>query len=817
MEPTTLIVTALAAGAAARSNPGAPPPVIDAYDKLTARLAAGYPQISAGVLAVDPGSSDLQAHVRKQLDAAGGGQDADLLRDALAFMQALQPQSVPAAGALGVNLANVFAAGGVNIHDIQIITNTTNVTYQVGAGAPTAPPPPFQAPAPGPDHVARPDKMQQVLAGLLDGSGRLLPQTVGLHGFGGSGKTILARLVCADAGLRAACPDGILWVEVGKTPPDPRATLADLVTALTGQCSGCATLNGARDQLRAALAGRRLLLAVDDVWNAAHVADLLKASDGCARLITTRNPRLLPAGALAVELGPMQPEVARDLLGVGLPPGHAARLDALARRLGYWPVLLGLANGTLRYRIDQQQTPPAQALDDAESDLRRRGVVAFDPDDPDSPRELAVAATVEASLELLTPDQRSRCTELAIFPPETPIPLTRAAQLWQLTAGLDYDAARELATRSLAPLSLLSYDGGSATVRLHDVLRSYFYRSLPDPASLHLSLAARWTDRPPAADSYAWRWLAWHRAAAARASQQPDRHTLSEALLTLVADPTWQQAHEQAVADLPALDDALEAALDAAVADDDPLGIALMVRAADALLAFRREHQRAEPALQLARAGDLAGARRRSELFDVDEHWRQALLLAAAWLAPAGAVDEARKLCDDVTAALGTGGDAALDGLASWVRFKLWPERWPAPAFPPPPTVHAADAALIEQIVRRIGGLPYQREMMIAYGLDPDVQDPDMPPRQPARGGVLDIIQGTGPGQGIVGNDGDIRSSTRYLAELDGPYLMDYAAQHPADKTGMNFAANKADNQARRKSGTIGNGVRNRRTNQRYD
>ncbi|HNS02962.1 MAG TPA: NB-ARC domain-containing protein [Anaerolineae bacterium] len=772
MEPTTLIVTALAAGAAARSSPGAPPPAIDAYDKLSARLAADYPQVNAGLLAVDPGSSDLQAHVRKQLDAAGGGQDAELLRDALAFMQAVQPQSGPAAGALGVNLANVFAAGGVNIHDI----HTTYVTYQVGAGAPAAPPPPFQAPAPGPDHVARPDKMQQVLAGLLDGSGRLLPQTVGLHGFGGSGKTILARLVCADAGLRAACPDGILWVEVGKTPPDPRATLTDLVTALTGQCSGCATLNGARDQLRAALAGRRLLLAVDDVWNAAHVADLLKASDGCARLITTRNPRLLPAGALAVELGPMQPEVARDLLGVGLPPGHAARLDALARRLGYWPVLLGLANGTLRYRIDQQQTPPAQALDDAESDLRRRGVVAFDPDDPESPRELAVAATVEASLELLTPDQRSRCTELAIFPPETPIPLTRAAQLWQLTAGLDYDAARDLLTRSLAPLSLLVYDGGSATVRLHDVLRSYFYRSLPDPASLHLSLAARWTDRPPAADSYAWRWLAWHRAAAARASQQPDRHTLSEALLTLVADPTWQQAHEQAVADLPALDDALEAALDAAVADDDPLGIALIVRAADALLAFRREHQRAEPALQLARAGDLAGARRRSELFDVDEHWRQALLLAAAWLAPAGAVDEARKLCDDVTAALGTGGDAALDGLAVWVRFKLWPERWPAPAFTPPFVARAADADLIGQIVRRIGGLPYQREMMISYGLDPDVQNPDMPPREP----ITSSFQGTGPGLGIVGgDDGDTRSTTRYLAELDGPYLMDYAARHP--------------------------------------
>lgn len=58
--------------------------------------------------------------------------------------------------------------------------------------------------------------------------------------------------------------------------------MADLVSALTGGCNGCATINGARDQLRAALAGRQVLLVVDDVWNAAHVRDLLQASTGCA-------------------------------------------------------------------------------------------------------------------------------------------------------------------------------------------------------------------------------------------------------------------------------------------------------------------------------------------------------------------------------------------------------------------------------------------------------------------------------------------------------------------------------------------------------
>ena len=154
-----------------------------------------------------------------------------------------------------------------------------------------------------------------------------------------------------------ACADGILWVAVGKNPAGAvRAMMADLVTALTGQCNGCATLNGAQNQLRAALAGRKVLLVLDDVWNAGHVRDLMEASAGCARLITTRNAFLIPSGAAVVELKTMRPEDARAQLAVGLPQGHEARLDVLAARLGYWPVLLSLANRTMRYRIEQQHT-----------------------------------------------------------------------------------------------------------------------------------------------------------------------------------------------------------------------------------------------------------------------------------------------------------------------------------------------------------------------------------------------------------------------------------------------------------------------------
>ncbi len=721
MEPISLIVTALAAGAAAGLKATAAQAVKDAYAAFSDLIRRKYPATvpAIGQLELSPTSDRSAAEeALTRADAAG---DVDVLTQALALLVAIQKQAPEAAGVIGVNLAGVITAGG------NITIGGTTVQQFVQAAAPE---PPFQAPAPAADHVARYEELKQIKDHLLDALGQLLPNTVGLHGFGGSGKTILARLACADPQVREACAGGILWVELGKNPPDPRAILADLVTALTGQCNGCATLNGAQNQLQAALAGRKALLVVDDVWNAGHARALMEASAGCARLITTRNAFLVPSGATLIELSTMRPEEARALLGRNLPPKNEVRLDALAVRLGYWPVLLSLANRKTRYRIEQQHTPPGQALDEAANDLARKGVVAFDPREPGDQRDQAVHVSLEASLELLTPDERHRYGELSIFPQDVAIPLAVAAQLWGLTAGLDLDEATDLAASRLEPLSLLVYDGSSGSLRVHDVLRSYLYASLDDKAGLHGRLADRWTDRPSPEDGYAWRWLAYHRSRASQASPKPARHGLAERVVALVEDAGWQQAHEKALRDLPALQDALEQALEAAVADDDPMGLPLLVRAADAQVQFRREHQRAEPIFQLAMEGDLAAARRRTEVFELDDHWRHALLLAIAWLAADPAHDEARKLCDEVQAALGP--EPALQDLLRWVRTAPWAAE-AAPSFPFAVPPAEADAALVEQLVKRVGGWAYNREMIVARGLDPDVRDPDRPPVRPGR------------------------------------------------------------------------------------
>ena len=596
---------------------------------------------------------------------------------------------------------------------------------------------PLQAPAPAADHVPRRTELETLKGHLLaddgtDGDGKqkyqLLPNTVGLHGIGGAGKTTLARLLCADGEVRRACRDGILWVPIGKHPPEPRAQIADLVAALEGDCDGCSTLPGARARLQAALAGKTILLVLDDVWDEAQIRDIVEVSTNCARLITTRNTLTLPFEAILVDVGTMNAEDAGQLLAAGLPAGAEPGIASLARHLGHWPVLLRLANRALRQRVIVQKTPLSKALDAVERDLTRKGVLAFDPAQSAVERDQAVAATVEASLELLDADERRRYTELAIFPQDVPIPLARAAELWQLTSGLASDAAEELVTGRLDPLSLLDYNGESDTLHLHEMLRSYAAATLAGKAALHLRLVTRWGDRPSMLDAYAWRWLAFHGAEAAMASEQPARHDLAERLVNLVSDESWQRAHEEAVGDLPAVREALVNALSAAVADDVPLGVALIVRAADALVQFNREHTRPEPVFDLARQGNLDAARRRTAVFSIDEHWRQALLLAAAWLAPPDKRAEAQNLVEEVRAQLGS--DQRLHDLLRWIRADLWGEPPPQFAFPVPPA--EVDDALIEQLLKRVGGGEYDREFIVSRGLDPDVQDPDRPP--PTRG-----------------------------------------------------------------------------------
>ena len=148
---------------------------------------------------------------------------------------------------------------------------------------------PMMVEQPPADFVGRPEHLNrlEILAGEEPTGSVAI--AAALKGAGGYGKTTLARALCHDEVVRETFDDGILWVTLGETPPDPSRAIEDLIVTLTGTASGSTSLESRKARLDALLADRHALLVIDDVWAAADLDPFLVGGRRCARLITTRD------------------------------------------------------------------------------------------------------------------------------------------------------------------------------------------------------------------------------------------------------------------------------------------------------------------------------------------------------------------------------------------------------------------------------------------------------------------------------------------------------------------------------------------------
>jgi hypothetical protein len=347
-------------------------------------------------------------------------------------------------------------------------------------------------------------------------------EIIGVHGAGGYGKTTLATAICHDERIIDAFDDGVLWTSLGQSP-DLTDSAAGLYQALTGQAPAFANLAYASSLLAEKLEHRQCLIVVDDVWDRAHLEAFLRGGPHCVRLITTRRADLL-SSARRIHVDEMDTTEATRVLAaaVGSAMVPSGTLEALARRLGEWPLLLRLAAGMLRRRIDRGESAEG-AVAYVTQALHKRGVTAFDRADP-RVRQDAVHGTIAASSDQLSRDDGRRFVQLAIFPEETSIPLTTLARLWSLD---DMDTA-DCALR-LDDLSLLSLDMRRGSISLHDVMRVYLAQQLDAPANEHARLVAAYGDVLRLPDDYAWRWLAYHLQHAGRIDE----------LCSLLLRPEW--------------------------------------------------------------------------------------------------------------------------------------------------------------------------------------------------------------------------------------------------------------------------------------
>jgi hypothetical protein len=176
-----------------------------------------------------------------------------------------------------------------------------------------------------------------------------------VRGWPGIGKTASATVLARDPDITAAFPDGVLWTSLGPTP-NLHSELAGWGRALnTEEILRALTLKEATTLLADLLRRRRMLLIVDDVWEADHAVPFRQACGGdCALLVTTRQPGVASGLSLPDEavynLPALTEEKALELLRI-LAPGvtleHPDECLQLVRDIECLPLALHVAGRTL--------------------------------------------------------------------------------------------------------------------------------------------------------------------------------------------------------------------------------------------------------------------------------------------------------------------------------------------------------------------------------------------------------------------------------------------------------------------------------------
>ncbi|MFD4399977.1 BTAD domain-containing putative transcriptional regulator [Kitasatospora sp. NPDC058478] len=185
-------------------------------------------------------------------------------------------------------------------------------------------------PADATDFTGRSHELRDLIDALAEGGERVAV----LSGPAGIGKTALA--VHAGHLLADRFPDGRLLLRLRTEDGTPRP-LADILTelaALTGR-SGPRPADPAQAAAlwRASLAGRRMLLILDDAPGEAVVRELLPGFGPSATLVTSRSQLAGLASVHRVTVPPFAPAEALDLLGRIVGTGRTGTDRAAAARI----------------------------------------------------------------------------------------------------------------------------------------------------------------------------------------------------------------------------------------------------------------------------------------------------------------------------------------------------------------------------------------------------------------------------------------------------------------------------------------------------
>jgi DNA-binding SARP family transcriptional activator len=336
----------------------------DTRDALVdARLALGQHREVVGELRATVSGETLNEHAWAQLMLAlyRSGRPAETL---VAYSKVRQLLAAEMGTDPGPEIEDLI--GRVRQNDRALAMPTAAVT----SGADPAPPwiPVCQLPAEPPDFTGRAAETAVLARRLADAA---MTVTV-VSGLAGAGKTSLALHAAHQA--RGRFGDGQLYASMGGplASRDPQDVLSEMLRALGVPPDGLPAPGQERAAMyRSMLAGRKVLVVLDDVAGTAQVGPLLPGTAGSAVIVTSRFRLADLDGAFRVEVGPLSPGEAAALLGkiAGREPGgdpdEVGAADAMAAACGYLPLPVRIAGARLAARPQLRITALARSLADS--------------------------------------------------------------------------------------------------------------------------------------------------------------------------------------------------------------------------------------------------------------------------------------------------------------------------------------------------------------------------------------------------------------------------------------------------------------------
>lgn len=311
---------------------------------------------------------------------------------------------------------------------------------------------PHQLPMGGVGFVGRQQEIAEVVAALTEHGGTGVPVVL-ITGPAGVGKTALAVQVAHRAAPRFQ--DGQLYVDLGayaeRAPTQISDILGEFLEALGTPPDAIPSSVGERvAAFRSLLAGRRILLVVDNAGPRSDISSLVPGTSGCAVVVTSRHELgglLVATDARHVALGPLPAQEARALVQSSLGPDRTeAEHEAISQ-------LIELCGGfalALRIAVVHLLVRPNLAIADYVDELRTYGPMAmFQIDEAD---QVSLAAAFDQSYRLLNVGQQRlfRLASLAMGPDLTVRAAAALADLKESDAAawLDQLAAASLLVRS---------------------------------------------------------------------------------------------------------------------------------------------------------------------------------------------------------------------------------------------------------------------------------------------------------------------------------------------------------------------------------